>query len=77
MLKPVTMVTNFQSRLRFDVVRDVTALQLRQLGFYIGEMIPDQAFVRRTAVGLDSDEILDDGTATLRLDLLEPFMATA
>ena len=57
----------------YDVRRDVTALQLRQLGFYLSEMIPDSAFVRRIAVGFQPDEILQDGTASLGLQVLDRF----
>lgn len=51
----------------------ITAGQLRKLGFYLCEMIPDEAFVRRVAVGLAGDEPLVDESATLRLRVLEPF----
>ena len=70
------MVTNTHN-LRFDARLHVTAWQLRRLGFYLSEMIPDLAFVRRVAVGLDGDEELRDGSASLRLCLLEPFVALA
>jgi len=51
----------------------ITARQLRGLGFYLSEMIPDEAFVRRVAVGLNDDEELDDGSSTLGLRVDEPF----
>ncbi len=51
----------------------VTAAQLRRLGFYIQENIPDDSYVRRSSVALDPCEIFDDGTSTLGLVLLEPF----
>lgn len=54
--------------------RHVTAGQLRRLGFYVAEPVENDAFVPRAAVGLDDDEQLHDGSATLGLDLLEPFM---
>lgn len=57
----------------YDPQRHITARQLRRLGFYIRETIPDEAFVRRVAVGLDDAEDLNDGTATLGLKICEPF----
>jgi len=59
--------------LPYDPDVHVTAGQLRRLGFYLSEMLPDTAYVRRVAVGLDVAEPLEDGSATLRLDVLEPF----
>lgn len=61
----------------FDPRRHITARELRELGFYLSEMIPDHAFVRRIAVGLDGGEDLHDGSATLRLCLYEPFTISA
>jgi len=46
---------------------------LRLLGFYLSEAIPDEAFVRRVAVGLNGVELLDDGSPTSGLLVLEPF----
>ena len=57
----------------YDPVVHITAGQLRKLGFYLSEMIPDRAFVRRVAVGLNSQERLDDGSPTVELKVLEPF----
>lgn len=51
----------------------ITAGQLRELGFYLCEMIPDEDFVRREAVGLDDGEEFYDDSATLRLRVREPF----
>ncbi len=61
----------------FDPRRHITAGQLRRLGFYLSEWIPDAAFVRRIAVGLIDNERLNDGTATLGLRVLEPFLVAA
>ena len=61
-------------RHNFNPIVHVTAGQLRRLGFYLCEMTPDDAFVRRVAVGLDDCEPLNDGSATLRLVVLEPFV---
>lgn len=52
----------------------ITAAQLRRMGFLVAESVPDEAFVRRIAVGLDDRELLDDGSASLGLEILEPFM---
>jgi hypothetical protein len=57
----------------YDPRVHITAGSLRRLGFYLSEMIPDQAFVRRIAVGLDATEQFNDGSATLGLSVVEPF----
>jgi hypothetical protein len=57
----------------FDPRRHITARQLRDLGFLLGENIPDSAFARRVAVDVIPDEDLDDGSSRLGLRLLEPF----
>ena len=53
----------------------ITARQLRRLGFYLSEMIPDRAFVRRIAVGLFPEEQWNDGSPTVALEVLEAFQA--
>lgn len=58
----------------YDPEQHITAQQLRGLGFYLSEMIPDDAFVRRVAVGLNEEEELDDGSTTLGLQVDEPFV---
>jgi len=55
----------------------ITAGQLRRLGFYLSELIPDTAFVRRIAVGLRGEERLNDGSPTAALIVLEPFCRAA
>lgn len=57
----------------FDQQRHITARQLRALGFYVREDVPGNAYVQREAVGLRDEEDLDDGTATLGLNVLERF----
>ena len=57
----------------FNPHHHITAGELRRLGFYLSEILADRAYVRRIAVGLDEREVLRDGTATLRLNVLEPF----
>ena len=52
----------------------ITAGELRRLGFYVSEMLADEAFVRRVAVGFNAREAIDDGTATLGLRIFEPFV---
>jgi hypothetical protein len=54
--------------------RHITARELRGLGFYLSEMIPNEAFVRRIAVDLDPTEPVNDGTPTCRLLVAEPFI---
>lgn len=61
----------------YDPDRHITARELKGLGFYLHDNLPDEAFVRRAAVGLDPAEDLDDGTATLGLSVLEPFVVPA
>jgi hypothetical protein len=51
----------------------VTVQQLRRLGFYLPENLPDQAYVRRIAVGLNPTERLNDGTASVGLQVLDCF----
>ena len=58
----------------YDPRRHITAGQLRRLGFYLSELVPDRSFVRRVAVGLAGHEALDDGTASVGLQVLEPFV---
>ena len=58
---------------RFDPRVHITAGQLRRLRFYLAENVPDGAYVRRAAVGLDDREDLEDGTSGLGLEVLEPF----
>jgi hypothetical protein len=58
----------------YDPRRHITARQLRDLGFLLGENIPDGAYARRLAVDLNGEEDLDDGSTRLGLRLLEPFM---
>lgn len=60
-------------RFRDDPKDTVTAAQLRRLGFYVRENVPDDSYVSRAAVMLDPDEDFCDGTSTLGLVLLEPF----
>lgn len=69
----VMVVTN----LEFNPREHITAGQLRRLGFYVSEIVPEDSYVRRAAVGLDDDENIRDGTAGLRLLVLEPFEAYA
>ncbi len=57
----------------YDPQQHITARQLRRLGFYLSETLPDDAYVRRVAVGTDEAEDVDDGSPTVRLCLLEPF----
>jgi hypothetical protein len=63
------------SRPLFNPRSHITAGQLRRLGFYLSEMIPDSDYVRRIAVGLDDAEHLHDGSATLGLKVIEPFIS--
>lgn len=55
----------------------ISARQLRALGFYLPELVDDDHVVRRAAVGLDGDELLDDGTAGMRLRVLDAFLEPA
>jgi len=57
----------------FDPTVHITAGQLRRLGFYLSEMIPNGAFVRRVAVGMLPDEDVTDESASIALAVLEPF----
>jgi hypothetical protein len=59
----------------FNRRQHITAGELRLLGFYLSELLAREAYVRRVAVGLDEREKLFDGTASLRLYVLEPFTA--
>lgn len=63
------VVAQFNS---FDPRQHVTAGQLRRLGFLLCEFIPDEAFVRRAAVGL-THERLELPAVTLGLAVFEPF----
>lgn len=57
-----------------DSQRYITARSLRDLGFLLCENIPDEAVVRRMAVGLDVDEDLaDNNYRRLRLRVFSPF----
>ena len=67
-------MTLVDSPIPYSPRRHITATELRRLGFYLSEMIPDDAFVRRYAVGFDDSEPLNDGSVTVRLNVLEPFM---
>jgi hypothetical protein len=60
-------------RARYDRKHHITAGELRRLGFYVAETLPDRAFVRRIAVGPDGREPVRDGSPTVRLRVLEPF----
>ena len=62
---------------RYNAKTHVTAGELRRFGFYMRETLSDRAFVRRMAVGLQSRERLRDGSATLGLKVLEPFVEPA
>jgi hypothetical protein len=62
---------------RFNPRVHITAGQLRRLGAYVPELVPNGAFVRRAAVGFDDSEKLDRGTATVKVAVLEPFQASA
>ena len=64
------------SKKRFNPDKHITAGQLRRLGFYVHENIADEAFVRRAAVGLDGKERLNRRSATVKLNVLEPFAIT-
>lgn len=68
------MPTGSLNSAAYDPQRHVTAGQLRELGFYLSEIIPDPAFVSRVAVGLDGREPAGDGSPTNRLIVLEPFV---
>lgn len=57
----------------FDPDVHITAGELRRLGFYLSEMLPDRAYVRRVAVGLCATELLADGSGSVGLSVLEPF----
>lgn len=57
----------------YDPARHVTAGELRQLRFYLPEILHDDSFVRREAVGCDEAEVLDDGSATIGLNVVETF----
>lgn len=59
--------------MNYDPSIHITAGQLRGLGFYLQELIPDEAFVRRIAVGPRGQERIDDGSPTVGLEVLEPF----
>lgn len=61
-------------QIAYDPACHITAGQLRSMGFYICENISDDAFVRREAVGLNAAEDFCDGSATLGLEVLEPFV---
>ena len=58
----------------YDPVIHITAGELRKLGFLISEIVHDDAFVRRVAVGLDGVEPLSRETCTVKLAVLEMFM---
>jgi hypothetical protein len=64
---------HFTSNFPFDPRRHITARQLRKLGFILRENIPDRSFISRHAVGFCEHELLDDGTASLGLIVLQPF----
>lgn len=61
----------------YDPTVHITAGELRGLGFYLCEWIPDRAFVRRIAVGPDRHERLDDGSPSVGITVLEPFSIAA
>ena len=61
----------------FDPQVHITAGQLRRLGFYLSEMIPNGAYVRRVAVGVSRYEDIHDESASTRIDVLEPFELSA
>jgi hypothetical protein len=65
----------FDSLPVYDRQVHITAGELRALGFYLQENLADEAFVRREAVGLSPRETFDDGSPTVRLELLEEFTA--
>ena len=58
----------------FDPAVHITAGQLRDIGFLLNEMIPDDAFVRRVSISLNDNEDFNDGSATLGLCTLEAFV---
>ena len=68
---------NQASNQPYDARYHITARQLRRLGFYLSEMVPDEAFVRRVAVGLDNREPLNDGSPTWGVRVLEPFKVSS
>jgi len=70
------MVASLSTSL-FDPKVHITAGQLRGLGFYLSEWIPNGAFVRRVAVGVAADEDVKDESASVALDVLEPFELAA
>lgn len=61
----------------FDPHIHITAGQLRRLGVYVQEVVPDRAFVRRIAVGFDDQELMNRKAATVRVRVLEEFQAMA
>lgn len=63
------------AHIEFNPAHHITAGQLRHLGFLLSEMIPDDAFIRRTAVGFHDKEKIADGRLRPRLRVLEQFRA--
>lgn len=61
----------------FDPKVHITAEELRGLGFYLSEWVPNGAYVRRVAVGVKTDEDVKGESASVALDVLEPFEVVA
>lgn len=61
----------------FDPQVHITAEELRGMGFYVSEWVPNGAYVRRVAVGVRADEDVKDESASIAIDVLEPFELVA
>ena len=61
----------------FDPQVHITAGQLRRIGVYLSELIPNEAFVRRVAVGIKPDNNIKDDDKALHINVLEPFVELA
>ena len=72
--RTATMVMRSQHN-SFDPQVHITAGQLRRLGVYLSELIPNDAFVRRVAVGVKDDDVLAE--KAVRVRVLEPFHLAA